>query len=100
MSDLTVQNVKIVVRRLEPQATGFLPRYRKLLSARRALGEFEKAQPEDIDEVYKLLAEHMTEPKEEPQKKAVLDVLSVDDLMKMFDEIMGRNTVNPPSGAA
>ena len=100
MSELTVQNIQIKVRPMDSKAAGFMPRYRQLLAARRALETFDKAQPEDIDETYKLLAEHITEPTTPAAKQHVLDMLSADDLLKLFDVIMGANTVNPPSGAA
>jgi hypothetical protein len=98
MSDIKIQNVEVKISRLDPGAPGFLPRYRQLLSARRALGDFDKAQPEDVDQVYALLTEHVIEPANPAQKRKVLDMLSVEDLMKIFDEVMGKNTVNPPSG--
>ncbi len=92
--------IQIKVRPIQKDAPGFLPRWRNLLSAKRALGEFEKAQPEDVDGAMSLLMEHILEPADPFEARRALEQVSADELMKLFDAIMGRNTVPPASGGA
>lgn len=97
---LDIQHVQVKVKVLEANAPGFLPRYRQLLSAKRVSQDFEHAQPEDIDQLYALLEEHIVEPTTHAEKKKVLDMVSADELGSLFNIIMGANLVPPANGAA
>jgi len=94
------EEIQINVRRIDPDAPGFLPRYRALLASKRALADFAHALPEDVDEACKLLKEHMTSPVGQVAQDAALNELTGKDLMALFDVILGANTVPPAKDAA
>ncbi|HQP26572.1 MAG TPA: hypothetical protein PLL58_01985 [Candidatus Syntrophosphaera sp.] len=94
------EEIQINVRRIDPDAPGFLPRYRALLASKRALADFAHALPEDVDEAIKLLREHMTSPTKPFEQDAVLNKLTGKELMGLFDVILGANTVPPAKDAA
>jgi hypothetical protein len=96
-----VQTLKVRVRPLEKDAPGFMPRYRAMLAAQRAFTQPQKATPEDVDGARALLFEHIIEPEDEFGKNQILDLVTVDELTKMFSVIMGAaDSVPPAKGAA
>jgi hypothetical protein len=92
-------DVNLKLRPIDPDAPGFLPRLQQLLAAKRSLSDFQSAQPEDIDKVYELLAEHITEPEVKAEKLTALKKLTQTQLATVFDSLMGAKTVPPESGA-
>lgn len=98
--EMKVQNHEIRLVRIDPDKPGFMPRYRQMLSARRALSDFDKATPEDVDGIYELIIEHMTFPESRAEKLKIINDLAIKDLAAIFDELMGAKTVPPPKDAA
>jgi hypothetical protein len=99
-SAIELENITVRVRPIDPSAAGFLPRYRALLSAQRAFTNPAKATPEDIDGAQALLSEHILEPESAADKLKILNSVSGEELMKIFNALMGTATVPPAKGAA
>ena len=99
MSDQTVQNIQIKIKPLEKNAPGFLPMWRKMLSAKRSMMDPMRAQPEDVDDAIELLCGCITEPEDRASKEAILNSITADEFGKLFDAIMRAETVPPPNGA-
>lgn len=95
---MTTINVKL--KPIDPKAPGFLPRYRQLVASKRVFQDFAHAVPEDVDEACKLLKEHIVEPVGEQAKDAYLASLDADEVMDLFNKVMGSGTVPPVNGAA
>jgi hypothetical protein len=94
------QNITIVVRQMKMDDPGAMPRFRKLLSIKRAFGDFEHAQPEDVDEAYQFLSEYIVTPSSPAEKRALLDRITMDEVMMIFSAIQKGATVPPVSGGA
>lgn len=97
--DQTVQNIPIKISPLKNDAPGFLPRWRNLLAAKRAVMDMERAQPEDIDKAIDLLCEHITAPADRASKVAILNQINGEEFSKLFEAIMRTEAVPPSNGA-
>jgi len=96
---LTIQGTPVTVRMLDQKQPGFLPRWRQILSLKRAVQDINRAQPEDVDEAVRLLAEHLVSPADAPSKARVLDSANSDEFTLLFEAILGMNSVPPSNGA-
>lgn len=95
----SVQNIKVVLKSLDKDAPGFLPRWRQILALKRSVTDIAKAQPEDVDEAMKLLEAHIVEPSEPQAKRNILNMASGEEFSAMFEQVLGMNSVPPPNGA-
>jgi hypothetical protein len=99
VKSMDVQSVKVKVRPIDQNAPGFLPLYRGLLSAQRAFTTPQKATPEDVDEAEALIMSHIVEPSTPAEKKAFMNMLTGEDIGKLFEAIMGSSSIPPAKGA-
>ena len=97
---VTAQTIEVKIRQIDPKSKGFLPLWHRIISVKRAMTDFQKAQPEDIDAAYSLLREFIIYPKTDAEKNALLDNITSEELMDLFNGIMGSPTVPPVKGGA
>ncbi len=95
-----IVSIPVVVRHIERDAPGFLPRYRAMLACKRVISDFSKALPEDVDEAYRLLMEHIVSPETDAEKMDVLNKVSPEELLNLLNAILGVKIVPPAKGAA
>lgn len=96
---INIQGMPVTVRMLDNQKPGFLPLWRQVLSLKRAVQDINRAQPEDVDEAVRLLADHIVEPADAPAKARVLDSANADEFSELFEVILGMRNIPPSSGA-
>jgi hypothetical protein len=105
LSDAVTKSVKareftVVLKALDPDAEGFMPLWKRVLSIKRGFADIDKAQPEDIDEAQAFLMSAMIEPSDPRQKQALLNRVTSSEMMAMLDAITGAGKVPPKKGGA
>lgn len=91
------KELEIVVKTPDLTGEGFIPKYRQLLSFKQAFMNFEKATPEDLDEAINFLVEHIVEPSNEFEKRELIEKLTAEQVVDIFNRIGGQQTAVPPS---
>ena len=97
----TVQarNIDVVVRAIKKNEPGFMPLWKRVLSIKRGIADFEKAQPEDVDEAYEFLCSVIVEPSTQAAKMDLLNSITNDEMMALFSAVIGGG-VPPSKGGA
>lgn len=101
MSDQEIETIQLKVKTVDLEGKGFLPKYRRLLQVKQAFSDPVKATVEDFDGAMEWLMDHIVEPSKAIEKRNLLDDMTPEDFMALFEQIAGQSeAVSPPSGGA
>lgn len=99
---LTVLKDEVVIQviAMDMEGEGFLEKYEGLLRAKRALSDFQNSIPEDIQALRVIVLDHIVDPTAPQEKARLVKRLGMADFGRVFDVIVGRESVTPTNGEA
>lgn len=95
--DAGKKELEITVKPTDLTGEGFIPKYRQILSFMQAFTNVAKATPDDLDEAVNFLVEHIVEPEDEFEKRRLIDKLTAEQVVDLFEKIGGQTTAVPPT---
>jgi hypothetical protein len=95
------KTVEIEVRTVDLEGPKFWPKYRKVIQMKEVLMRPMNATVDDVDAAFEFLLDHVVKPEDQGVKREILENLEGEQLIKLFDQIVGgAQTAVPPSNGA